>query len=55
MYISNLEDDALTLVRPNGHHLTASFTQVWDVCAIGYFILDSLTGQSVLKDTDALT
>ena len=44
VYISNLEDDALTLVRADGHHLTASFPKVRDVCAIGYFILDSLTG-----------
>ena len=44
VYISKLEDDALTLVRPNGHHLTASFPQIRGVCAIGYFVLDSLTG-----------
>ena len=55
VHISNLEDDALALVRTNGHHFTTSFPQVRDMSAIGDFVLDSLTGQSVLKDTDALT
>ena len=53
VHVSNLENDALALVRPNGHHLAASFPQIRNLCAIGDIILDSLTGQSVRQCADA--
>ena len=55
VHLRNLDNDALAFVRPNGHHFAASFPPVGDVGAIGDFVPDSLTGQSVLKYADAFT
>ena len=53
--VCNLKGDSLWLLTPDCHDLTPPLTEVWYRCTIGDFVLDSLTGQSVLQDADAFT
>ena len=53
--ISDLKNNSLCDLGPNGHHFASPFPEVRDVGAACNFKLDSLSGQSVLRYTDAFT